>query len=429
MPLSRLIGSRLRERRLALGLRQLDVAAAAQISPSFMNLIEHDRRRVSQPTLARLAEILATTPEVLGGSDETGLISDLRSAASGTMAEVARVNEFLMRFPGWAQALAASQRRALQAERAVGALNDRLAHDPYLSAALHDLLSALSSVRSTAAILAETPDIDPEWRKRFHQNLHADAERMSGGAEALVAYLDGSEGDRAAAIANPQEEVDAWLESQGWHLAGLETGDLAGVMAQAAGLASGAARDMAQAWVRVASGDVALAPLSVVQGAVDRFGPDPLLVAAALGVSPLVAMRRVATLPSSGLGLVICDGAGSLTFRKPAPGFAIPRFGAACALWPLFTALRHPMMAVEQRASLTGRSGEARYLLRAYCQPRPPASFGAPELCEAAMLIQPDQQLSGPDQRGLLAVGATCRICVRDDCPARREASILTGAS
>ncbi|HRA19993.1 MAG TPA: XRE family transcriptional regulator, partial [Anaerolineae bacterium] len=64
-----------------------------------------------------------------------------------------------------------------------------MSHDPHLSASLHEVLSAVSSVRSTAAILADTEDIEPEWRERFHRNLHEDSERLAAGAEALVAYL------------------------------------------------------------------------------------------------------------------------------------------------------------------------------------------------------------------------------------------------
>lgn len=59
MPTSALIGTRLRERRLAAGLRQADVAATAGISASYLNLIEHNRRRVGAEVLQRLAGALA----------------------------------------------------------------------------------------------------------------------------------------------------------------------------------------------------------------------------------------------------------------------------------------------------------------------------------------------------------------------------------
>ena len=47
MERSAFAGSRIRERRLALGLRQADVALRAGISGSYLNLIEHNRRRIA----------------------------------------------------------------------------------------------------------------------------------------------------------------------------------------------------------------------------------------------------------------------------------------------------------------------------------------------------------------------------------------------
>jgi DNA-binding XRE family transcriptional regulator len=46
MERSAFAGSRIRERRVALGLRQAEVALRAGISGSYLNLIEHNRRRI-----------------------------------------------------------------------------------------------------------------------------------------------------------------------------------------------------------------------------------------------------------------------------------------------------------------------------------------------------------------------------------------------
>ena len=426
MALSRLIGSRLRDQRQGRGLRQSDVAARAGMSASYLNLIEHNRRRVSAQGLVRLAEVLGCTPEDLSGPDETGLTQDLRDGALGTLAEIDRIAEFVLRFPGWAQAMAQMSGRVALAERTVAALNDRLDHDPYLSHTLHDILSALSAIRSTAAILVETPDIEPDWQARFHRNLHDDSERMARGAEALTAYLDGFAGGDATQVGTPHEELDRWLAAQGWHLAGLEDGALDAVLANAETLQSTAARSMARAVVLRAAADVAALPLARMQAAMGEFGADPLRIAARLDADTLAVFRRIATLPGSDIGLVICDGSGGLLFRKPAAGFAIPRFGASCPLWPLFTALRRPMTAVEEQVTVTGRAGQSRYLLRAYAQPVRPTHFGAPDMCDAAMLVHP-VATAPQGARQPLAVGTTCRICVQIDCDARREASVLMG--
>ena len=426
-----LTGSRVRERRLALGLRQADLARTVAISASYLNLIEHDRRRIGPAVLARLAPALGIDAAALALGPENALIEDLRAAAAveagaaaGKLrAEIERIDEFVARFPGWAEVLAQSYRRGAQLDRAVAALNDRIAHDPHLSQALHEVLSAVSAVRSTAAILAETEDIEPEWRTRFHRNLHGDSERLAAGAEALVAYLDGSDQAAEAGIASPQEEFDAWLAARGWHLAELETGaDMAGALAE---LASGAARALAGGWVAQAAADVAALPLVPFQAAVARLGPeeapDPAALAAEFGASIPAVMRRLATLPGAAVGLVICDSSGTLTFRKPVEGFLPPRFGAACALWPLYAALGRPMTPITARIATGGRGGQ-QFRVQAFCQPRYPQGFGGPELREAAMLVWPDP---GTAAGAALAVGSTCRICPQAACPARREPSII----
>jgi len=426
MPMTGLTGSRVRERRLALGIRQADLARGAAISASYLNLIEHNRRRVSAEMLERLAKVLLVEPAALSEGMEQSRIQDLRAAAtqasqSAMPPELDRAEDFWGRFPGWAELLLGQYRRLGQLEQTVAALNDRISHDPHLSLALHELLSAVSSIRSTSAILAETEDIEQEWRARFHGNLHADSERLAMGAEALVAYLDGSEQDEDQAVLAPQEELEAWLAGQGWHLPELEAGGNPGVTeAGIATLASAAARSLARDWVSQARADVARLPLAPFQAAVQEAAGDPLRIAGRLGADVLAVFRRLAFLPGSEMGLVICDGSGTLLLRKPVAGFSLPRFGAACALWPLYTALSRPMVPVEAVAELPG-PGLHRYRIRAFCAPSFPAGFGGPELRHAAMLIA----AAPPGAEHTLKIGSSCRICPRDGCVARREPSIM----
>jgi transcriptional regulator with XRE-family HTH domain len=435
MALSQLTGTLLRERRLALGLGQSQLAAGAGISASYLNLIEHNRRKVTADVLVRLAAVLGLDPAALAEGGGGQLLDALRTAAadvSGGQAQVAvipppeadRAQDFAGRFPGWAGTVVALSRRVELLTRTVETLGDRINHDPHLSASLHEVLSAVSSVRSTAAILAESEDIDPDWRARFHRNLHQDSERLAEGAEALVAWLDTSENTETASFAAPQEELEAWLASNGWHFPALETGNPAALEPQIADLSSGAARTMARAWVARAVEDAVALPLFRLTELQAELGADPSRLAEATGVGVLVVMRRLATLPGSRVGLVCCDASGTLTFRKPVDGFGIPRFGAACALWPLFAALARPVTPVEQVVE-TESGGGRRFLVRAFCQPRYPRGFSGPELREAAMLILPD----APAQGDALALGSSCRVCARGGCPARREPSILAERS
>ncbi len=431
MPMSALTGTRLRERRLALGLRQADVAREAGVSASYLNLIEHNRRRVTAEVLEALAGVLGMPLAALREGAGGTLLEDLRGAAAaageGTGAELDRVEEFAGRFPGWAAALIALERRAAGLERAVEALNDRMTHDPHLSASLHEMLSAVSSVRSTAEILAEPGEIAPEWRERFLRNLFADSERLAAGSEALVAYLDGSEQAGVQGIAAPQEELEAWLAGRGWHVPELEPGGTGpeAVLHEVAGLVSGGARVLARDWVARAAAEAAALPLEMLEAEGAQAGDagrDPLRIAQMTGLSVVAVMRRMALRPRATAGLVVCDGSGTMTFRKPAEGFAVPRFGAACPLWPIFAALGRPGSPVLADLVTVGR-GARRFRALAWCDLRHPEGLGGVELREAAMLIWP---LEGA-ATGVAAqqVGTSCRVCARTDCPARREPSIM----
>ncbi|MFV0493338.1 MAG: helix-turn-helix domain-containing protein [Pseudorhodobacter sp.] len=425
MPLSGLTGTRLRERRLALGLKQADLAREVGVSPSFLNLIEHNRRRISAPVLERLAVALRMDPADFAEGAERGRIEDLRAAAADgeIRPELDRVEDFLGRFPGWADLAISQHRRLGRLERVVSVLNDRIGHDPHLSAALHEVLSAVSSVRSTAAILAETEEIEPDWRARFHANLHADSERLAQGAEALVAYLDSS-GETAEAVATaPQDELEAWLSGRGWHLAELEEGGAgpAALEREVTALASGAARELARGWIARAQDDALRLPLDVFEATLEQMEGDPLRVARKFGVGGLAVFRRLAFRPGVQEGLVMCDASGTLIIRKPLAGFTLPRFGAACPLWPLFTALARPMEPVEAVADLPGPSLQ-RYRLRAYSEPEFPGGFGSIALRRAAMLIEP----AAPGEADVIPIGSSCRICPRSGCVARREPSIMS---
>lgn len=400
-----LVGSRLRVRRVALGLKQGDVAARAGVSASYLNLIEHNRRRVSGDVLERLAEVLGQPIASFAETQEGAVIDDLRVAAMGwPVGELQRVEEFASRFPGWAQVVLGMGQRIKSLEAAIEAVNDRMSHDPHLSANLHEVLSSVASVRSTAAILAGPDEIDAEWQARFLQNLDQDSARLARGADVLVKYLDSGGQIEAQGTASPQEEVEAWAEAGNWNLADLPISPRLSPSAQKM------ARDL-QEDMRA---DVAAMPEPAFRRALAEFGLDALALATRFSVPPMSAFRRIAF--GAGAGLVMCDASGTLTLRKRVAGFSLPRFGAACPLWPLFSALVQPMVPIEQ---VVETPNSDLFLIHAFCQPHYPQGFAGPELRQAAMLILP--AATGPAR----PIGATCRICPRSDCAARREPAIL----
>lgn len=224
MPRDTLTGSRIRERRVMAGLKQSELAKRAEISPSYLNLIEHNRRRIGGKLLVNIAYALGVEPGSLTEGAETTLLATLREAASDvdmTEAEFVRVEEFAGRFPSWAALLADSQRKVETLQRSVETLTDRLTHDPHLATSLHEMLSTVTAIRSAASILAEPGDIEPEWQRRFNRNIYEDSARLADTSRSLVQYLE--EADSEASETNaPQDELDSVFQRHGFHVPALE---------------------------------------------------------------------------------------------------------------------------------------------------------------------------------------------------------------
>ena len=159
-----LTGSRIRERRSMAGLKQADLARQIGISASYLNLIEHNRRRIGGKLLVNIAQALGVEPSMLTEGAEATLIATLREAAADaeiTADETDRADEFAGRFPAWAEVLAGAHRRIASLERTVEILSDRLTHDPHLAASVHELLSTAAAIRSGASGASRERSISP----------------------------------------------------------------------------------------------------------------------------------------------------------------------------------------------------------------------------------------------------------------------------
>lgn len=433
MPRDTLIGSRIRERRVLSGLKQAELARQAGISASYLNLIEHNRRRIGGKLLLGIAGVLGVEPAALTEGAGAALIASLREAAADLpeiRAELDRVDEFAGRFPGWAQVLAETRARVVQLERGLETLNDRMTHDPHLATSLHEMLSTVTAIRSAASILAEPGEIDAEWQARFHRNIYEDSERLAETSRSLVSYLEADETSPLETGA-PQEEVDTVLDRAGHMIEELEQGD--GVEPALSRLGqdlSKAAVELLGTWLERYAEDASALPMDRLRPAIETHGPDPAALSLVLGADPARVMRRLAAMPLEVLptpvGLAICDSSGVLIYRKPLPEFPMPRFGAACPLWPLYRALSRPHVILSGPVIQAGRGGGALWA-DALATPLGGPAVNTDPLYQAQMMVrffQPGAELSAAPA----PVGVACRVCPREACEGRREPSILSSA-
>lgn len=425
MPTRRLTGSRIREKRLDQGMRQAAVAEAVGISPSYLNLIEHNRRRIGGKLLSDLARALGVDPGTLTEGADSHLLDQMRAAAAmtGDFAEVARAEELAARYPGWSKLIAAQAHRLIALEDRVQELNDRMAHDPKLSTALHEVISAVTAIRSSASILVGQEELDADWQRRFHENIHTDSVRLAASSEALIAYLEMPDAEQDLGSTS-FEKVEKYLALTGFHLAPLEL-DKPDIAAFVDGSdLVGAAGQLLVRFAEQYVADASALPLADFERACRVSDYDPAQLADRFDVALDGVLRRLSTLPPDAghppMGLVVCDSSGAPLLTKPVPGFMMPRSGGACPHWPVFSALNRPSQPIKVEVALPNVS-TSRFLCYAIALPVVAPRFDVPQVLRSTMLVMPDppQSAAAP-----LEVGVSCRICPRPSCQSRREAAI-----
>lgn len=425
-------GSRIRERRLDQGMRQADVADAAGISASYLNLIEHNKRRIGGKLLQSLARALNADPASLSEGAEPAVLNGMRAAAARTSQpiETDRAEDLATRFPGWAGLIAAQEARVDTLEAEVRVLRDRMTHDPALAGALHNVITAVTSIRATAGILANDDNIDADWQRRFHVNIHDDSRRLAVESEALVAYLEPpTEAASSREHLTGFEEVEAFLSRETKLLDWVEAHPNAAadtlLRDYDAPALSREGREVLLQYLARLSKDVRLMPRATfVPAAVAAHG-DPSTLAAQFDADLPAVLRRLGGLPADvglpPMGLAIADQTGALTYLKTVPGFAPSRFTAGCPLWPLYAALTQPMRPIKSEVVLPGQAG-ARFMCYAIAVPKTHADFSAAPVLETTMLVVSDP---APGLQEPIKAGVSCRVCPRSGCAARREPSAI----
>lgn len=428
MPRSALTGTRIRERRTFLGLKQAELAREVEISPSYLNLIEHNRRRIAGKLLSEIARVLEVDISVLTQGAQVELLESLTQAvadAPKVEVEADRIDEFVGRFPGWAELVQVQHRRIRELHDRIEGLSDRLSHDPRLSSAMHDVLSKVTAIRSAASILYETDDIDEAWRRRFHRNLNTDSLALTESAQDLVTYLDSAESENVTA-AGPWEEVEQYLESREFHLPECEPGG-DGQLVDLPDEISPMAQDLLATYTARYMREALLVPLDDVETLLATKA-DPVAWAAEHGVPVATVFRRIASVPpqtaGEGPGMVLCDATGAILLRKPCDGFLSPRSGHGCPLWPVYEALGAPGRPISRVLAHSAAVG-TRVRTYAVAEPRWPMGAGAPALVETWMIVLP--MTGTPVTDPGLPVGSACRVCSLPLCAARQVPSLLAG--
>ena len=423
-----LIGTRIRETRRNLRISQKDLANRAGISASYLNLIEHNRRGIAGRTLNLIASELNIDPQLLAEGADRVLINHLIEALGANPknnAEQDRLEEFIGRFPGWADLLANLFSDSQSQSRNLLLLTDRLNNDPLFSEAIHMMLTSIAAIRSTADILAEGDAVPAPARARFLSNLSSEGERLSQTATDLLDHLEAPDADNDQ---GPQNSSQNFWEKHGFHVPMIERGPpIADILAkQGDGETSRKLERQLIEYRRLAQA----MPLAAFLATASAVNYDPIQIANKFNQPLFDVLRRMAHLPDDEtlprFGLIEVDNAGGVMFRKQLPTLALPRYSSACPLWPLYRGFGHTNLPIQ--ALIEMPTGE-NFLTVSVATSKPNGGYGMPESQVASMLFTPDYTnfTSAAARASLprLEVGLHCSMCPRTNCPSRNQDFIL----
>ena len=205
------IGFRISNRRKSLKISQAGLARLVGISPSYLNLIENNKRDIGGSLLQRVALQLQIDIDQLTGQVEQKLLQDLEEAFADPMLEPLPFQpderrDLVAHYPASAAALTRLHRAYGDAVANADAYADRLRSDPLLSQLLHQMLSSITAVRSSAEILEDVPDLDDEERRRFLAAIGRETRALSDVARNLIGQFETASQTRRSV--SPARELD-----------------------------------------------------------------------------------------------------------------------------------------------------------------------------------------------------------------------------
>lgn len=220
------IGQRIRKRRQEVDLSQVALAARVDISPSYLNLIEHNKRAIGGALLNRIAEALELDSRALAGTEEARLIAELGevaadSALAGVDLNSQEVNEIVGGAPKAARAILALFRAYQETRIRSDLISELRGEETFLAEASQQILALITTIRSYSEILEDYGDLSDDERGRFVRTLVDESERLAGEAGGLFDFLSGRGSRRPRP--SPREEIEDIISDHANYFPALET--------------------------------------------------------------------------------------------------------------------------------------------------------------------------------------------------------------
>jgi predicted transcriptional regulator/transcriptional regulator with XRE-family HTH domain len=439
------VGARLRRLREERGLSQAALARELELSPSYVNQLEHEARPMTVPVLLRLTAVFGVDAGYFAPPDRARLTSDLREALGERVAAGAvsagDLAELAVRLPEVAELLLDLQRRQRAAAEQVAVLaGDRGAVGPPDPGAPHEHVreffyrrhNYIDPLDREAEQLASRIGLRRgEVRSGLEQRL---VERHG----VTVRVGDLADPDRLHRYDPVRRELHLSVRLRpgrqafrmATQLAYLEHDALLNELAEPESEPGTEAHTLTRIGLANYFAAALVLPYRLFHARAEEARYDIEHLADHFGVGYETVCHRLSTLQRQGLrgvpfSFVRVDRAGNVSKRQSATDFHFSRVGGTCPLWNVYEAFATPGRVHVQVASMPdGR----RYLWTARTVIRAPGGWGRQgkvfaiglgcEIRHASRLVY-SAGLDLSDESAATPIGLGCKTCERDACPQR----------
>lgn len=438
------VGSRVRQLRNERGFSQAALAQMLEISPSYLNQIEHDVRPLTVAVLLRITDVFGVDATFFASQDDTRLVAELREVALdrdlGVDVDLPEVAELVTTHPKLARAMVNLHRRyQITTAQLAAATEERYATGSGVITMPHEEVRDYFYQRQNYLHELDTAAENLAMQMRRHQGELAIElanrltekhgvrinRRIDLGETMLHRY---NATTRTLDMANHL----SWGQrvfKMATELAYLEFDELIDSLVEEGKFTSKDSRTLARMGLGNYFAAATVLPYAQFHDSAETFRYDIERLSAFYRVSYETTAHRLSTLQRPSMrgvpfSFVRVDRAGNMSKRQSATGFHFSSSGGTCPLWNVYETFSNPGKIGVQIAEMPdGR----KYLWVARTVERRAARYGQPgktfaiglgcELRHAHRLVYSE----GLDLSGGVAtpIGAGCRVCERDNCPQR----------
>ncbi len=221
------LGNKVRRLRRDQGLAQVEMARRLGISPSYLNLIEHNQRPLTLPLLLKLGQEFNVDLRSFSDNEDARLLAELNELLGEPLFrehDLGRedIKQLVATSPSACHAMLGLFRGYRRAREDARALAERVSDDTYLATSMHELRQLLATIRSFSEILHDYADLDDAQRQQIHEILVTESEKVTTHLDQMRLLKPDDELTAPDGAAGGMQEINDFIHDQRNHFPALE---------------------------------------------------------------------------------------------------------------------------------------------------------------------------------------------------------------